>query len=88
MGGGWLCEHLWEHYQFTQDRAFLRDTAYPLMKGAAEFYDSWLVEDGNGHLLTPVSDSPENMFYYTEPNGQQQQGGLAMGSTLDMGNHS
>jgi alpha-L-fucosidase 2 len=84
MGGGWLCQHLWEHYQFTQDRAFLRDTAYPLMKGAAEFYDRWLVEDGHQHLLTPVSCSPENMFGYTDKSGRKREGGFAMGSTLDM----
>jgi len=84
MGGGWLCQHLWEHYQFTGDEHFLRDTAYPIMKGAAEFYDSWLIVDEDGHLLTPVSDSPENMFYYTDKEGKQQVCGLAMGCTLDM----
>lgn len=84
MGGGWFCQHLWEHYQFTGDDQFLRETAYPVMKGAAEFYDSWLIEDENGHLLTPVSDSPENAFYYTDKNGKQQMGGMAMGCTLDM----
>ena len=35
MGGNWLCRHLWEHFLFTRDTVFLRDTAYPLMKGAA-----------------------------------------------------
>lgn len=84
MAGGWLCQHLWEHYQFTGDERFLRETAYPIMKGAAEFYDSWLVKDENGHLLTPVSDSPENAFYYTDKDGKQQMGALAMGCTLDM----
>jgi len=84
MGGGWLCQHLWEHYQFTGDRRFLRETAYPIMKGAAEFYDSWLIENDNGQLLTPVSDSPENQFYYTDRNGKQQMGGITMGCTLDM----
>jgi alpha-L-fucosidase 2 len=84
MGSGWLCQHLWEHYQFTGDEEFLRETAYPIMKGAAEFYDSWLIEDENGHLLTPVSGSPENSFYYTDRNGKEQVGALAMGCTLDM----
>jgi alpha-L-fucosidase 2 len=83
-GGGWMCEDLWEHYTYTNDRKFLRYTAYPLMKGAAEFYDSWLVEDANGHLLTPISNSPENMFFYTDKNGEQKQGGNTMGSTMDM----
>jgi alpha-L-fucosidase 2 len=84
MASGWLCEHLWEHYQFTLDHDFLLNTAYPIMKGAAEFYDSWLVKDQKGRLLTPVSDSPENMFYYTDKDGVQKMAGLTMGSTLDM----
>jgi alpha-L-fucosidase 2 len=83
MAGGWLCQHLWEHYQFNGNDAFLRQ-AYPIMRGAAEFYDSWLVEDENGHLLTPISDSPENAFYYIDGSGQQVMGGLAMGCTMDM----
>lgn len=84
MSGGWLCRHLWEHYRFTLDRRFLRDTAYPVMKGAAEFYSSWLADDGNGHLVTPVSTSPENRFYYTGKDGQQKEAGVCMGCTLDM----
>jgi alpha-L-fucosidase 2 len=84
MGSGWLCEHLWEHYQFTLDKNFLSSTAYPLMKGAAEFYDSWLIEDDKGHLVTPVSISPENMFSYTDKNGKEVNGGVSMGSTMDM----
>jgi alpha-L-fucosidase 2 len=83
MGGGWVCQHLWEHYQFTADEAFLREV-YPIMRGAAEFYDSWLIENEKGELLTPVSDSPENAFYYTDKTGKQVMGGFAMGCTLDM----
>ncbi len=44
-GGAWLSTHLWEHYLFTGDRQFLRDTAYPLMKGAALFFVDALVKD-------------------------------------------
>jgi alpha-L-fucosidase 2 len=84
MAGGWLCQHLWEHYQFTGDKQFLTETAYPIMRSAAEFYDSWLIEDENGYLLTPVSDSPENMFYFKDSEGREQMGGLAMGCTLDI----
>ncbi|MCI8441388.1 MAG: glycoside hydrolase family 95 protein [Provencibacterium sp.] len=61
MSGGWLCRHLWEHYLFTGDRDFLRETAYPLMRGAAEFYLSYLCEY-NGQLVTSPSTSPENTF--------------------------
>jgi alpha-L-fucosidase 2 len=84
MAGGWFCEHLWEHFRFTGDKAFLGETAYPILKGAAEFYDSWLVSDADGHLLTPVSDSPENLFIYIDSAGREQVGGMAMGCTLDM----
>lgn len=82
--GGWLCEHLWEHYLYTMDKDFLRNTAYPLMKGSAEFYDAWLVPDENGHLITPVSTSPENMFRYIDENGVTQNAGMSTGTTMDM----
>ncbi|MGB7157726.1 MAG: glycoside hydrolase family 95 protein [Tepidisphaeraceae bacterium] len=83
VGGGWFCEHLWEHYQFTLDEDFLRD-AYPTMKGAAEFLASWLIDDGKGRLVTPVGDSPENIFVYVGKDGSKKQGALCPGPTMDM----
>ena len=62
LSGAWLCTHLWEHYAFGGDLAFLRETAYPIMKGAAEFCLDWLIEDGEGHLVTCPSTSAENVF--------------------------
>ena len=83
--GGWLCQHLWEHYQFTLDETFLREQAYPYMKGAAEFLSAWLVDDGHGRLVTPVGDSPENEFVYTDPaEGKKKIGALAAGPTMDL----
>jgi alpha-L-fucosidase 2 len=79
MGGPWLCQHLWEHYRFTRDEDFLRERAYPIMKGAAEFLLAYLVEDSNGYLVTIPSTSPENKFIW---NGQQES--VSMGSTSDM----
>lgn len=79
MTGGWLCRHLWEHYLFTGDEAFLRNTAYPLMKGAAEFYNAWLIQY-DGHWLTPIAVSPENTFF--APDGRKA--AVSMGSTMDM----
>jgi alpha-L-fucosidase 2 len=70
-GGAWLCTHLWEHYLFTQDRIFLRDTAYPLMKGAALFFVDALVKD------------PKTGYLYTGPSNSPEQGGLVMGPTMD-----
>lgn len=80
MVQGWLTSHLWEHYLFTQDEKFLREEAYPLMKGAAEFYADWLVDSGEGHLVTPASVSPENWFY-TDKN---KYAAMSMGPTMDM----
>jgi alpha-L-fucosidase 2 len=80
MGGNWLCQSLWEHYQFTGDKAFLKDTAYPIMKSAAEFCLSWLVKDSSGYLVTAPSTSPENKFV-TETGVHE---GVAIASTMDM----
>ncbi len=62
MSGPWLCQHLYEHYLFTRDRKFLEETAYPVMKGAAEFCLAWLIDDGKGGLTTCPSFSTENDF--------------------------
>lgn len=62
MSGAWLCEHLWEHYLFTGDTAYLKNYAYPLMKGAATFMQHWLVKDDKGYWITPIGTSPENEF--------------------------
>ncbi|TWU44281.1 hypothetical protein Q31b_18170 [Novipirellula aureliae] len=62
MSGTWLVTHLWEHYQFTQDKEFLKNDAYPLMKGSAEFCLNWMIEDSKGKLITSPSTSPENSY--------------------------
>jgi alpha-L-fucosidase 2 len=60
MGGAWLCQHLWEHYEFGGDKKFLA-RAYPAMKGAAQFFLDTLVEEPTHHwLVTCPSLSPEN----------------------------
>jgi alpha-L-fucosidase 2 len=63
MSGPWLCQHLWEHYRFTGDEQYLREHAYPVMRGAAEFCLSWLVENHQGVLTTCPSFSTENSFF-------------------------
>ena len=80
MGANWLCQHLWEHYSFTRDKQFLKETAYPLMKGAALFCFDWLVEDKDGYLVTAPSLSPENDFYYAP--GKQES--ISVATTMDM----
>jgi alpha-L-fucosidase 2 len=81
MGGDWLTRHLWEHYQYTGDKKFLKETAYPLMKGAAIFTLSWLVPDSTGHLVTAPSMSPENDFIF----GNKKVADVSMSTTMDMG---
>jgi alpha-L-fucosidase 2 len=78
MGAAWLCLHIWEHYEFTQDREFL-EKAYEAMKEAAEFFVDFLIEDEQGNLVTCPSVSPENT--YLLPNGQQ--GNLCIGPSMD-----
>lgn len=70
-GGAWMATHLWEQYLFTADKKFLRDTAYPLMKGAALFFVDTLVKD------------PKTGYLYTGPSNSPEQGGLVMGPTMD-----
>ncbi len=62
MGGTWLCQHVWEHYEFTQDTEFLRRRGWPLLSGSARFCLDWLVEGEDGLLETIPSTSPENLF--------------------------
>ncbi|HJY23601.1 MAG TPA: hypothetical protein VJ279_11980, partial [Hanamia sp.] len=75
----WLSQHLYEHYRFTADKKYLKETAYPLMKSAAEFCLDWLgVKDGV--LVTAPSTSPENV--YVLPNGTK--GTVTIASAMDM----
>jgi alpha-L-fucosidase 2 len=82
MGGAWLVEALWDKYLFTRDEAYLRKTAYPLMKGAAEFLLDWLIPNPNNpeELITAPSTSPENE-YITD---KGYHGMTCYGSTADM----
>ncbi len=64
MAGGWLCEHLFNHYLYTDDVSYLKETAYPIMKKSGEFFLSMLIEDEDGYLIMCPSTSPENEFVY------------------------
>jgi alpha-L-fucosidase 2 len=84
VAGGWLVRHGWEHYAFGGDERYLREKAYPLMKGAAEFMLGWLVKDTSGYWVTNPSSSPENTFRYMDRQGKQQTGEIAKATTMDM----
>ena len=80
MGGVWLSLHLWDHYDFTQDKDFLAKRGYPIMKEAAEFLLDYLVDDGEDNLITGPSLSPEN-FYYGPDSAEVK---LCMGPVMDI----
>lgn len=80
MSGPWLCRHLWEHYTYSQDIEYLKEEAFPIMKGAAVFCLDWLIEDENGYLITSPSTSPEHHFI--ADNGQK--GSVTKGATMDI----
>ena len=62
MSSGWLCRHLFDHYEYALDEEFLRDTAWPLIREAAVFYNDVLVEDQEGWLVFAPATSPENRY--------------------------
>ena len=81
-GGAWLCAHLWEHYQYSQDEAYLR-RIYPILKGAAQFFVSTTVrEPSHGWLVTAPTSSPENAFYL--PGDTVHPVSICMGPTMDV----
>jgi hypothetical protein len=80
LGGAWLCYHIWEHFQFTQDLAFL-SRMFPILRGCVEFLLDFLIEDATGkYLITNPSVSPENSFFDLKG----QKGVLCEGSTVDI----
>ena len=71
VGGAWLTTHLWEHYQFSGDRAFL-ENSYPIMKGASQFFLDTLIEE------------PTHQWLVTSPSMSPEHGGLVAGPTMDL----
>lgn len=77
-GSAWLCQHLWDHWLFTQDTNFLR-WAYPVMKSAAQFYSDILIEEPTHHyLVVAPANSPENHFLM--PDGRDAS--ISLGTTV------
>ena len=79
-GGAWLCQHLYQHYLYTKDVEYLKEI-YPVMKGAAEFFNSVMIEEKeHSWLVTAPTSSPENSFYL--PDGKIAS--VCMGPTMDI----
>jgi len=70
MGAAWLCRHLVDHAEFTDDGEFLARRAWPAVRDAARFLLDFLIEDADGRLVTFPSTSPENTFL--DAGGQRQ----------------
>lgn len=79
MSSGWLCCHLWEHYCYTLDEAFLKKKAFPIIQGAVEFYLGYLVPY-KGYYVTAPSTSPENTFLAPDMTTH----GVTFASTMDI----
>lgn len=91
VGGAWFCNHIWEHYLATGDIEFLKEN-YDLMKGAAEFFLEYLIEEPkSGYMVTSPSTSPENIYkstgnyeFFDEMNGTSYRASqMCYGSTID-----
>lgn len=77
--GAWLCQHLWQHYEYTKDKKYLA-SVYPVMKGAALFFEDMLIEDpNNGYLVTAPTTSPENKYVTLQGDTIS----ISAGSTMD-----
>lgn len=92
VGGAWLCTHIWEHYQYTMDKDFLKET-FPLIEGSVLFFMDFLVPHPNGKwLVTNPSTSPENFPdgggnkpYFDEVTAGFREGTtICAGSSIDM----
>lgn len=84
-GASWLSYHMWEHYLFTQDLTFLRDSAYEFIRQSAIFFLENLVEDKDGFLIYGPSASPENQYWVQDENGEPYACYLTLNSTMDLG---
>lgn len=80
MAGGWTCQQIWTHYQYSRDKEFLKQY-WPELKGAAEFLSHWLAINKSGHYTTPVGSSPENRY---KVEGQNYTTPFCEGAVMDL----
>lgn len=81
MNGPWMTFPVYEHFLFTRDTSYLRESAYPMIKGSAEFVLGFLTESPDGYLVTNPSHSPENTFIDTKTKEKSQ---LTYAATIDI----
>lgn len=84
QGGTWLAYHLWEHFLYTRDEKFLRDTAYEFIHECALFWIDNLFEGKDGFLHTGPSASPENVFYVGDPTVDSRTSCATISPTMDV----
>jgi len=81
LGGAWMTLPIWRHYEYTGNMNYLRERAYPLLKGSARFVLGFLVEGPEGYLVTVPSYSPENSFIMPATGEEQR---LTYAPTMDI----
>ena len=79
--GPWMTFPIYEHYLFTGDKDYLQQTAYPILKGSAEFLLGFLVSSPEGYLVTNPSTSPENRYRIPDSKETAQ---LTYSATIDI----
>jgi alpha-L-fucosidase 2 len=81
MGAAWAATHIWEHFLFTEDKEFLSEYGYPVMREAAQFLSEMMVKHPKtGKWITGPSMSPENVFL-TPDDGRAA---VSMGPAMDL----
>lgn len=83
MAGPWMTFPLYRHYEFTGDKVYLRNTAYPVIKGSVQFVLDFLIKSPEGYLVTNPSHSPENAFFVPGSN-KQETSQLSYATTIDV----
>ena len=81
MGGPWMTFPVWRHFEYNQDTSYLREVAWPVLKGSSDFILDFLTESPEGFLVTAPSYSPENTFIHPQTGAEVR---LTYGPTMDV----
>lgn len=84
MGAAWLAHHMWEHYLYTKDETFLRDTAYEYIRQCALFFMDNAVKTKDGFYATVPSTVPEHQYITRDEYGEPYKGWVALNTTMDI----